>query len=434
MKRKFKIILGMSLLAGLVLISCKKDEKKDEYDVKYASYTAEENKQNLEDMGVEMMSEVDALKDEEAIQISIQMLSRMLSSESEELKSMASSDIMAPIDLVSRIKREDFNPAEFAKSLKDAQQEDPESLGEFMDEYAGTYTWNFELEDFDYVEGSDVIIINFPALETHVTNTATLTISNVADFVVTESVDGEMLPNPPLSLSANLAYNSSTLISYNFTATYQSNGMPTSISTILTIGAFSFSADLTHTPYTKASVKYSFKHTDDILLEFYYEMSGNWDEDHIASVDEDFDIINSANAYIQIMDIKVKGRVNAKGLADKMEQLDKDENADIDDYEAAINQYVDLIVIYVETGEKICEADVELIEDTYDVCWSYDYYTGECTYWDTETEIEPVIVLTFSDGSPVNYDEYFGDGFDEVLDAWEDFEMEVNDDLGLDTK
>ena len=430
MKRKFKIILGVSLIAGLIFVSCKKDEKKDEFDVKYASYTAEENKQNLEDMGVEMVDEVEALKDEEAIEISIQMLSRMLSSETEEVKSMANSNLMAPFDLVSRIGKNDFNPAEFAVSLKNAQ-EDPESLGEFMDQNAGTYTWNFEIEDFDYVAGTDVIVINFPALETDMTNTATVTINNVADFTVTESIDGEMLPNPPTSLNANLAYQGTTLITYSFAATYQPNGMPTSVSTVLTIGAFSFSADLAHTPYSNASVKYSFKHNTDILLEFYYEMSGNWSEENIASADEDFEIVNSANAYIQVMGIKVKGRVNAKGLADKIEQLDKDETSDNDDYEAAINQYVDLIVIYAETGQKICDADVDLVEETYDECRNYDYYTGNCTYWETVTDIEPVIILTFSDGSPVNYDEYFGDGFDDVVDAWESFQTEVEADLEI---
>lgn len=214
-------------------------------------------------------------------------------------------------------------------------------------------------------------------------------------------------------------------MAYDFSASYETDGMPTNISSILSVGAFSFSMVIDHTPYTNASMKYSFKHSDDILLEVYYAQAGDWSEENIEIAEAEYDILNSANAYIQVMNIKLMGRVNAKALAEDMEALEEDPPADDSLYMQQavdiVNENMDLIMLYADVNEKICEAEAYVYPDTYYEC-SYYELDEDCN-WICMDPIERTyygidIRFVFADGSKVDAATYFSEGFDEFIDAW----------------
>lgn len=431
----------LGFFIGLVVLSCKKDEeKKDPYNVPFADYTIEENKANLEDAGVEMVGELDELKEQQAIEVTAELIRRLESTEFEPgTSTLLESNLMFPVLLAQNIENENFNVNNMGKILKSVSSDDPETLEELFDEIVGLYSYDFETDSFIFSDAvTDAVIIEFPGLETDVTNTASLTINDVSDFVPTDPMEGfEDITALPASLHCDLKYNGVVLMEYDFTATYESNGMPTGISSVFSVGPFSFSVNFTHTPFTKASMKYSFTHGDKILIEVYYEQSGNWSEENIETAAEDYDIINSANAYIQVMDIQVKGRVNAKGLADEINKLMEDETlydtSFINEVVDAANKHLDLIIIYASTNEKIAEAEITVTHNIELECDFWDYY-GECLFWSEYNYWEPSVVFIFPDESPVDAETYFDEGFDEFIDAWLDLEVELEETFGSEGK
>jgi len=445
MKTKFTLIIVLS--AGIFISSCKKD--KDEvtpFNSKYSDLTVEQNKQNLEDEGVEMVNELDQLKSATGIEVAINFANK---SESEVVGKSSSITNIVPVNLIASIATSK-SYEDVVKSLK-TTAEDPETLTDIWDSIVGKYSWDKTTETWAYTALSDKIVFEFPGKEGDTENTASITISNYTFVTISNpdyDIDEEIGTDFPTGLKMELAYNGTVLSSFTYNASFTETGIPTSLEIVLTIDAFSISAKTTHTPYTSASVKYSFKNGDKILIEMYADASGNWSEENIDNntietkefnyIDWTGDsvfsyytepvienILTKGNAYVQVMNIKVAGMIDVKSLGSTMSDLDdqrEKESITNKEYyqkmEDAFNKYIQLVVVYADSKEKIAAA---IFDGTYE-----EYSDEYGTSYDFSLDVQ----FVFADGSKVAAETYFTDGFDGLVDEINNFITDINDEYG----
>jgi hypothetical protein len=453
--KRYLIFLGFLLM--IAFIACEKDKKTggDETDpafnAPFSDNTVGQNKQNLEQTGVDMMDEVTQLEDVQAIEIIIEFINLMDSTYEEEEEQEAR-QLLEPLEMVASIKTGDAGPEDVLREIK-STAEDPVSLSEEWENIAARYTWNSDNGNWDSTGSEGALIFEFPGLEGDITNTAVLTVSNVNFYEIPDPMDfwpsEDVEPELPTSLQVDLKYNGNTVSSFNFSAAYTTSGLPTSINATLSVDEFSFVLTLTHNPYTNASATASFKRNNNVLIELHVEGNGDWSNENIENntvthydtiyiwdwdpelgwyetdeidwIDEwdkveAEEIIHSANAHLVVMNIKMAGMVNIKQLADIIKELEEDE--ELEDEEAAdqladaINTHAALVVVYKDTNEKI--ADLEFYKAYWEDEYEDDYYID--------------VRFIFADGSKVDAETYFEDGFDDLVDALNDFITELNED------
>jgi hypothetical protein len=413
MKKKIFYVLFVLIVVGLV--SCKKDKEDDPFSAPYSELTVEQNKENVEQEGVEFVGEIRDLQDADAIEVLIQM-GELMSGGGEPMKRRA----IAPFDAGSSLKSTEMPAKVLLESLK-STAEDPNSFSELWAEIKARYTWNFTTEEFDSTGSENALIIEFPGKEGDLTNTAVLTVNEFGAVEITDPVEWPEGIDPELltSLHAELEYNSTVIASFDFDASYQSNGMPTEVTSTLTIADFVFKINIVHSPYSSASVTYNLKRNDNILFEVYFSAKGNWSEDNIEANAEGSpeEIVNSANAHLILLNLKVVGQVNVKAIATEAKALLEDEQltqqAYVEGLVESINNNAKLIVIYIDSNTKIASAE------------AYSFYDE---YWQ---EYCPNIRFVYADGSKVDGETYFKDELTGFFEELNDFIDELNADYDL---
>lgn len=443
----------LAILGSLLMISfiaCNKDKDGDETDpvfnAPFSDNTAEENKENLEQTGVDMMDEITQLEDVQAIEVIIEFIELMDSTLDEE---SAARQLFEPLETLASVKTGDATPSDVLSAIK-STAEDPVSLPEEWEGIAARYRWNFEGGHFDSTGTAGMLIFEFPGLEGDETNTAVITVSNVTFYEIPDPIEAwpseDLEAVLPSSLQIDLEYNGNSISSFNFNASYTNDGLPTSINSTLSVDEFSFMLSMNHSPYSSASITSSLKHNNNVLIEIHVAGNGDWSNDNIENnrvthydtnyimeydpiigwyeTDEidyidDWDeveveeILNSGNAHLIVMNLKMAGKVNVKSLGDIIRELEEDE--ELEDEEAteqlveALNTHVTLVVVYKDTNEKIADLEFYKLYDEEEE----DYYMD--------------VRFIFADGSKVDAETYFEEGFDDLVDALNDFITELND-------
>jgi hypothetical protein len=437
-------------------IACEKDKKTggDQTDpafsAPFSDNTTEENKDNLEKIGVDMMDEITQMEDAQAIEIIIQFINLMDSTSEQEPEAVK---LLEPLEMVASLKTGDATPNDVLREIK-STAEDPVSLSEEWEAIAARYTWNFDNGHFDSSGAEGALIFEFPGLEGDITNTAVLTLNNVNFYDIPDPMEAwpseDIEPELPSSLQVDLKYKGNSVSSFNFSAAYATSGLPTSLNATLSVDEFSFVVTMTHNPFTNASITSSFKHNNNILIEVYAAANGDWSDENIENntvthydtvyiwnwdpelgwyetdeidyIDEWVEveaeeIINSANAHLIVMNLKIAGMVNIKQLADIIRATEEDNEIteeELDQRVAAINNHATLVVVYKDTNEKIADLEFYKVYDEYE-----DYY-----YIDVR--------FIFADGSKVDAETYFEEGFDDLVDALNDFITELNEEYDAD--
>ncbi len=477
MKKLFKLNIWIAALTLLVFASCE-DEKvtdtdgdvKSELEAEYSTNTPEESKQDVEDAAVELVSQIDALEDEEAIDVMIEMMGIFGGSESP-----SSSQFNIPLKAAQILSDDSKNTAEVYNLLK-ATTEEGLALSDSFAAQTATYTYNFETSDFDKSENSDAIVFLFPGKESDVTNTAEIWIGDFTVTEITEPREDFDLPAGtiefPTGLKATLKYNDNTLMSYNLAASYLTDGTPTSLENTLEIGTFSFNQILNHTQYESASFDFSFKNGDDILIAFGAEINGDWSESNIddntyeesdtytwtdyvynettgqweaveytetdtwteTDVEE---IINNGNAYIQFMKLKAVGQVDIQTIVNGEQQFDADHEDERDqwgDYPDAtkkleaenlvslFSENAQFVLIYTDNNTMIASLEPYVVSETDSYTWDGVTYTENDYYMDVR--------MVFSDESRVSMETYVETELTGFFDALNDFILKLNTDYG----
>jgi hypothetical protein len=445
---KITVKIFFVLFAVLSIIACNKDKdggEDDPFDAKFSKLTVEENMENVENAGIDLVSELGDLEDANAFKVLFHMMDLMEESGS----MMASKPVLEPARLLASFYQRDLKTGDVYSALK-STAEDPETLSDLWDQVKATYTWNFITEQFDSTGSDDDLIIEFPGKASDATNTATLTIGNLKFFEVTDPREDwpEELAEMPKGIEMELEYKGETLMSAEFSGSYKADGMPTEVGATLTIEDFKFSFIAKHTPSTEASVTFSLKRGSKLLSEIYLSAEGDWSEesiedntityydtfyvetwdpvegwietDEIDYIDEYSEpeieeIIQKANVHLIFMNIKIAGTVDFKKVGDALRELDEDESLTqeeaVDEIVDMLNENVKLVVVYCDDNKKIAEAEAYTYDD------GGDYY--------------PMIRFVYADGTKVDATTYVQEELSNFIDELNDLISEINADYDV---
>lgn len=421
--RKIKLFLVAGTALLLTLSGCKKEDESpaDPFKTEYSEKSVEANKAVIEDNSIELINLTDGLESSSAIEVTMNLAEKS-DAEMTDNKEL----FFAPVAVLSMINEN--KPADEVFTELKSTFEDPESLDALWAEITGTYSWNSTKNTWDYKEGTDAIVIEFPGKEGDTENTAVYTVNNfttqdISDPIIPEE-ELDFEPQLPASLHVDLKYKGVLLTAMDFSASYEDNGIPKNGKVVLTVDDFSITVEINHKAYSKANAKYSFKKGSKVLIELFAESNGDWSEENIENntENEEFEnIIKDANAYVQVLNIKVAGKVDINKLVPVIKELEenKDSKTEEESVKAlaeALNEHAALVVINTAESKKLSEAEF----------YAYKSEDEWSSWWDIS------IRFVFADGSKVDAETYFNEGFTEFVDALNDVLKDISDLYDLD--
>ena len=406
--KKSNLLLVLSLLC-LVFSSCKDDDgdKVNPIDIPgdFSELSVEENKKNLEDNGIKMVKELTDLKNTSAIQTSISFtyfldLADPLAEEAHEGgRIKASSSKYTIIGAVSKFGKRASDTKVIFDAMRATSEDDPETAQEIYDDLVGTYSWNSTEQEWDFVGGSDKIVFKFPSTESGTSNNAIYTIHSYAGITTPSSpLSGDYDGDFPSGLSLDLTVNGNKVMEYGFAASYNNDGEPTSVITTLSLVPFKYEISLTNNS-KEIAVKYSLKNNDIVLMDMGIGAKGNFTTDVVENSEDGSDVINTGQAYFQLLDVKLAGDVNVKALIEDSESNEDD----VEEMVASFNRNVDLTLFYVEAKTKI--ADTEFYVDE---------VVDEYCYCEDDVYEQANIRLVFADDSKMDLDTYAEGSFSDL--------------------
>ena len=416
-------LLIIALSASFMFTSCKKDDPKPEVpiieeeqnqDPPSSNLSPTENKANLEQAGIDFVNALDDLMESDAI-TAAESLGNITNTAKSGTVKLALVDAIANID-----------NGGYGDEMKSFLQTG--SIREDITDVAGIYTWNPDLQDFEETY-TDLLMVKFIyPYEGSSTNDCELTFS--CELV---DINDQYLETPeaPSNITATLVAKGNEVVEYEFTATYNSDGIPSSVSSSLTIDNMYTWAHTASQSTTAISYNFSFTKSSTILMNSGFDVTGNFVteeiDDYVTRLDSmdvyEKGVITEAGSYVQnvsmhyqIMNIKLVQSANATRLAAGLDNLaEQEENETISEDEfdqqmvSLLNSNVDLYLMYVQENKKLADAElyIKVVEEEY-----YDSWTDQMV---TEEHNEVAVRFMFGpDSSPVDAEVYFQEGFDDL--------------------
>ena len=477
MKKLFYLFIAFAVIG---FTSCSKDEETapteetpdetsttitfDDISGSYSQASVEANKATIEDEGVKLVGEIEALEDEPAIEATANMASMM---EGEDESSPAKGSIPNKFQGLIDVIANGGSPMDIMSEMKSKGEED--DIEAEWNDMKATYTWNFTSEEFDSTGNSTGLKIVFPSTETGTTNNATAEVTGVTFESVNPMGEADEAETVPTALTATLTVDGATALSYTFSASFNSEDIPSAVATKLTIGAFVFDVSVTNTT-TAATAAYSFMNGTTTIMAFNAAAAGNWAESNIdanTTTEVEYDeygyedpvtgdyivewvdtneydevnidqILSSANASFQLMGLKVVGKIDVAGMYTGIYPIMEDDEdptqADMQSVVDIMNSKAQLYLAKASSNEVIASAEAYVTEYTDEECdWEYDDVLGY-DQWVCEevTGYEPDLRLKFGDSSVADVESYIEDGFSDLISELNDFITSLNTDYDMD--
>jgi len=441
MKKIFNVLKVFLII--ILISSCNKNNQDGE---KFSKLSVEENKAIVEESGIAMVQTMDDMKDLQTTDAAASLGSLLDISDPFGSDVVTKSKISLTVHAIAGIKTGDNGVHELFTALKSPAElaEDPQTIQEAWDQMVGTYNWNPVLQDWDYTEGSDMVIFRFPSVQDGTTNDAELKVYDYEGVIIPNPLEDEYDGDIPVSLKADLKVGETSLLTYVFSAQYTDDGIPSMVASDLTIETFAFGIDFTSND-NEVSANYKMTHNGETIMDVGGSAKGlftkeniddhtvtytdtwtwtDWQWNEITQQYEPVEVVendewtelefeevaNSASAHFQLFDIMIKGDVDIKSLMDQIRIIYPEDEPENFDYEAAankeaeqINKYLNLRVLNADADEKIAEVEAYVVHEV------------EYQYEDWYIELR----LKFADGSYVDFETYFDEGFD-------DFVAEIN--------
>ena len=239
--------LGVLVGSLLFITNCGNDKDGGADDL---PLTSEQNKELLQSVGVNLTNELAALRETDGVQSLISFgLKLDLEDDDEEVEWEATNQRLAGLGRVASnivaFSYGELSTTEFGRSAYRINEDD-ESLQSIWEDALGTYEWNSDTEEFDFTEGGNTVIVNFPSEEGGTSNNATLTLSNYVGIELESPIE-DYSGDLPESLEVTLAVDGTTVLEYSFEIDYASDGVPEQIDTELVLDPFNLSVGLTNT-------------------------------------------------------------------------------------------------------------------------------------------------------------------------------------------
>ncbi len=436
----------------LAITSCKKEDA----NLPFNQLDEETNKQLVEDSAIDAAKAVDELKDHMAVDASVSMAMHMSTSNPIDAQSAKKSKVTRTIEALAALDSDKGDMHEIFAAMNSPQElaDDPETIQEAWDMLIGTYTWNPGADDWDYAANSNNIIFIFPSTENGTSNNATLTISNYTGVMVSNPLEDEYNGDLPTSLNMEFEVDGATVLTYTFAAAYDADGIPTSVASNLKMDPFEFATDLTNND-TEASASYKFTKGGDNVIAISAGIEGDFTQENIdnntvthfgtdwvynPSTQMYEEVIDTENTWdevafeeviqtghfkFQLYNISVGGTGDIKGAVDEIKLLypenynedpNYNEQAAATQGAAIFNQYIDLYAIDEDSRKKIADVEAYVVEDNYD---GYTNYRVDFR-------------LVFGDGSLVDLETYFTQGFEDFVAELNSMIDDINTEYELD--
>ena len=406
-----KTLLVLSVGIALLATSCSKDSSTTpSITARTTKEAVAENKKSMETASVDLANEMKAMQDIKAMS-SIKNLSNL----NLNLKSSSVLNSSLPLGrLLNALQAGSATDA--TKALKSADVESE------LTSVNGTYTYNFTTKDFDVVDGGNIILIKFPADSNGTTNNGEIKVYDMT--FTTISATDVPYSNMVTGCKAYLKVDGKSLMTYSLTAKFDGDGIPTLISTNLTVDTYSFNYDLIHSS-SQLKSDMSIKNGTKILMAEGIELNGTVTKAKALELQEYYndeansnkaakvgEFVKAAIVYYQVMDMKIIGSVDVSTLTKDIDALGKD--ADEQKTVDAINKSIDLYGIFVSKNEKIADVDI--------------YAKKTADDGSTLSDPEPAFWLNFPDGSKVDAETYFTNenNFADFKQQIEDLTNEAN--------
>ncbi len=391
-------------LAGLFVFSfnsCKKDVLDLDENLKFSKLTVEQQKQKVEDNGLDFLNSIETLKNSSAV-IALENLNNLFGN-------------FDSYDLVSSLRV-------FTNETKNGALNSLENFGSRMKVVRSTnqdfvewgkFVYSFYTHEFEKVESyTNKLVIQYPATENSKTNNATFTLNYTDSKTPIPDDEGYF----PEKMTISLTVDGKEVMSGDFKGSYHKDSMAKSISTSLKIGTYSWSGSVDNT-LKKADVKYEFKNGSKLLMKTTAEVEGDLTYENFD--DDPNDAVSAFAMSHQVLDIGVRGGTKYyQNYMSELEKLDKenlnDEKKHYDEVAKLMNKYFVVTGYFVKDGKKFADVEFYTKEST-ETSWEYDYNKKEYVEIEYSSyELAPRFVL--SDGSKVDAEEYFENGFQKLME------------------
>lgn len=400
--KKINLFLSLGLIL-LFTVACESELDLDK-DLKFSKLPVEQQKQKLEENGIQLVEAMEGLLETEAMLAATNMISL---SESEQYS--------VPMQkLLSDIKKN--NKKAFINFDKQMRVSYVDS-----DEW-GEYSYNFQTGEMDKIRTlNNKLIINFPADADATVNNAVITVDYKESSVTVPDTE-ELYPS---EITFTMKVNSKTVMSADFNGSYYSDGSPEEVTQTLNIDTYSWKAEVKNNK-KKASESFEFKNGKTIIFKSVAELNGKLTEQQMQTAfenDTPEDVIEDFAVFFQAMDIAIKGgTTDFKKLATDINTLNENsklsEQAYATEMVRILNKHLTCIAFFVEENRKFAEVELYVEEATGEKYY-YNYNTGQYeiqTY--TYYIAAPRFVL--SDGSKVSAEEFVQTGFDNLISKIEE--------------
>lgn len=435
--KKVNKLTAYAVALAVFFSACKEDDVVEsdpttgttEIPEDFSTYTPEQNKANLEDNGIELINEMESLKDAPGVEASASFAYWMDQSSA----APANGKILRTAHVLQKYQKGTASAEDIFASMRMASDE-PESIQEFYDQYVGVYSWNSSTEEWDYSKEGNKIVFEFPSTETGSSNDAELIIHSYEGVDISNTLADDYHGDLPTKLVTEVKVDGTQVVAYNFTAAYNQEGEPTSVKTSLSLNNFTFAFEAKNDSENVGSA-YSLTKGEKILISMGAGAKGTFTTEQIEKVDNndsynEGDVVTEANAYFQVMDIKMAGSIDIKAMADKgwfdeeeeviaepgSGEVIEDDGKDAEEEAKILNETINLVVFYASKKEKIADTEFYTYEDTREY---YDFIYDENGWpidgmWVEEQYTTVGMKFIFADESKSDMEAYFGEGFNEL--------------------
>ena len=415
MKKTF-LKFGAFILAGSLLVACKKDDdatpNKPEFPTQFSDLTVEQNKENLEDNGIELVNSLNSIKDTDGIQTMIAFSEHLSDSDMPdhlENGRVKESQGMRLIHLLSSFGKGNATGRKTLAGLR-TKEGDFVSFADEFENAKGIYTYDKETDSWTYEDTGDKIVFRFPSTKEGTTANAEYSMFGYTGANINSELGGDYEGDYPTGLKAELKVNNAVKMSFSFSAKYNGNGDPSQVAVSFTIDAYKFAYNLTNTT-SKVAVDYTLTQGSTTLLALGASATGTFSTNAVSESEGPEDVVTEASGYFQIINIKFSGLLDVQGLNGALSDDGIGEQELVD----ALNENYKLMVYYADTKQKIADSEF------------YVASREECYYdWGIEEEVcEEVaavdVRMVFADGSKSDLETYTDEGFQDLQDELESF-------------
>jgi hypothetical protein len=315
MKRQIKMFAVMTMIFSLFFASCKKDDK-----VEFLS--PDEAKVELRSASQDVMAAADQMMETPAMSAMMNFMDIM--GMNDEFRKAFKDDLLTlenkSLHTLNSLFREKIPQKASGPDI------DPTSKGVFE--------YNFLTQEFDLTNPSvNYLRFLFPADEAAYfaqSNNANLTISNLEFVTITYTDDWGTWTEELISkASVSLLVDGDEVMTLNFQASYDSEGMPSSASFTLGMAPYQLTMSMSGSNDNFTSTM-SFKKNAEVLLAYNLKMS----------YDSDYGEIEKVSGFVQITPLKFEGNIFPSELewCDDVDCMN--ENIDVKLKHTAMNKYI----------------------------------------------------------------------------------------------